>query len=104
MRTRIFDRSIRVGVTGALVAGSLLALGVSGAAAAAPCPGSSPAVLSAQIPGAALEGVTVDGQGRLYTTDLVSGRIFRVDAPGQAAVPIATVPGGAGALAWSPDG
>ncbi|WP_092805269.1 SMP-30/gluconolactonase/LRE family protein [Rhodococcus globerulus] len=104
MRTRIFDRGIRVGITGALVAGSLLALGVSGAAAAPPCPGSSPAILSAQIPGAALEGVTVDGQGRLYATDLVSGRIFRVDTPGAAAVPIATVPGGAGALAWSPDG
>ena len=104
MRTRIVDRGIRVGITGVLVAGSILALGVSGAGAAQLCPGSSPAILSAQIPGAALEGVTVDGQGRLYTTDLVSRQIFRVDAPGQAAVPIATVPGGAGALAWSPDG
>uniref|UniRef100_UPI00083472AC SMP-30/gluconolactonase/LRE family protein n=1 Tax=Aldersonia kunmingensis TaxID=408066 RepID=UPI00083472AC len=52
------------------------------------------------------EGLTVDPAGRLYVTDLIFGRVYRVDAPGAPAVPVATVPGGsgAGALAWAPDG
>jgi gluconolactonase len=96
----------------ALVGVVLAAVGLSIAGAprsvAAPvCPGAGqPPVLVARVPGAALEGLTVDPGGRLYTTDLVSGRVYRVDAPGAAAVPVATVPGGsgAGALAWAPDG
>ncbi|GAA1482926.1 hypothetical protein GCM10009624_33660 [Gordonia sinesedis] len=80
----------------------------AGPADAAPaCPGgAAPARLVGAVPGAALEGLTVDASGRLYTTDLVSGRVFRLTAPGAPAVPIATVPGGrgAGALAWTPDG
>ncbi|MFC9897467.1 SMP-30/gluconolactonase/LRE family protein [Nocardia sp. NPDC127579] len=77
------------------------------AAGAAPvCPGSGqPTVQVATVPGASLEGFTVDPLGRAFTTDVLSGRVLRIDAPGAAAVPIATVPsGGAGALAWTPDG
>lgn len=76
------------------------------AAAAAPvCQGAGqPTIPAAAVPGA-LEGLTVDQRGRAYTTDLVSGRVYRIDAPGAAPVPIATVPsGGAGALAWTPEG
>lgn len=58
----------------------------------------------AQVDGAVLEGLAVDSAGRLYTTDALSGRVYRVDAPGLPANPIATVPSGAGALAWLPDG
>lgn len=79
----------------------------SGPADAAPAcaGGAAPARLVGTVPGAALEGLTVDASGRLYTTDLVSGRVFRLDRPGAGAVPIAKVPsGGAGALAWTPDG
>ncbi|MEV5651967.1 SMP-30/gluconolactonase/LRE family protein [Nocardia sp. NPDC052254] len=74
------------------------------AAAAGICPGAGqPTVQAGSVPGA-LEGLTVDSRGRAYTTDIVTGRVFRIDAPGAAAVPIATVPsGGAGALAWTPD-
>ncbi|MFE5283709.1 SMP-30/gluconolactonase/LRE family protein [Nocardia sp. NPDC056611] len=64
-----------------------------------------PTVTVANLPGTALEGITVDPAGRAFVTDLVSGRVFRIDAPGAPAVPIARVPsGGAGALAWLPDG
>ena len=81
-------------------------IGAGSADAAVPCAGGAvPARLVGTIPGAALEGLTVDARGRLYTTDLVSGRVFRLDRPGAGAVPIAKVPsGGAGALAWAPDG
>lgn len=85
----------------------LIATATAGPAAAAPvcAGGGAPARLVGTVPGAALEGLTVDPAGRLYTTDLVSGRVFRLDAPGGPAVPIAKVPsGGAGALAWTPDG
>ncbi len=75
------------------------------AAASPVCPGAgAPPVKLAQIYGSALEGLAIDGEGRLYTTDIISGRVYRVDAPGQPAYPIATVPGGGGALAWMPDG
>ncbi|WP_194819714.1 SMP-30/gluconolactonase/LRE family protein [Nocardia sp. XZ_19_385] len=76
------------------------------ASAALVCPGGGqPAVQVAALPGTALEGLTVDARGRAFTTDLLSGRVYRIDAPGAPAVPIATVPsGGGGALAWSPDG
>ncbi|WP_405134697.1 SMP-30/gluconolactonase/LRE family protein [Nocardia sp. NBC_01388] len=74
--------------------------------AAPVCAGAGqPTVPAASVPGAALEGITVDGGGRAFVTDLVSGRVFRIDAPGAPPVPIATVPsGGGGALAWSTDG
>ena len=94
-----------------VVAASLLAVtGVvagSGTATAAPnCAGvGGKSAEVAKIPGAALEGLAVDGSGRAYVTDIVSGRVYRIDAPGQPAYPIAKVPsGGGGALAWMPDG
>lgn len=98
-----------VGVAAALtVAAGLVSAAVDAPASAAPAcaGGAAPARLVGVVPGAALEGLTVDAGGRLYTTDLVSGRVFRLDAPGARPVPVATVPGntGAGALAWTPDG
>ncbi|MCQ4119846.1 SMP-30/gluconolactonase/LRE family protein [Rhodococcus tibetensis] len=111
MHARQFGRLVRAGLGAVAAAAMLTGVGsVAGApaAAAAPvCPGAgSPPVLVGQVPGAALEGAAVDSAGRLYTTDLVTGRVFRLDAPGARAVPVATVPGGsgAGALAWTPDG
>ncbi|MEV0251236.1 hypothetical protein AB0H76_31905 [Nocardia sp. NPDC050712] len=97
----------KVGTALTAVAFAVLTTATAPAANAAPvCPGSGqPAVQVAAIPGTALEGLTVDPLGRAYTTDLFSGRVFRIDAPGAPAVPIATVPsGGGGALAWTPDG
>lgn len=103
-RMRFVNLTSRVIATAALCA-SLLALPVPNAAAAPICPGAGqPPVLVASIPGASLEGVTVDAQGRLYTTDFNTNRIYRVDRPGAPAYPIATLPGTAGALAWAPDG
>lgn len=93
-----------IGLAALAFAGAVTA--TAPAAGAAPvCPGSGQATVPvAAVPGAALEGLTVDARGRAYTTDLLSGRVFRIDAPGAPAVPIATVPGGgAGALAWTPD-
>lgn len=74
--------------------------------AAPVCAGAGqPTVTVANLPGTALEGLTVDPSGRAFVTDLLSGKVFRIDAPGAPAVPIARVPsGGAGALAWLPDG
>lgn len=93
--------------SGVAVTGALLSVITPAApAAAAPqCTGGTGARLVATVPGAALEGLTVGPDGRLYTTDVLSGRVFRIDRPGAGAVPIARVPsGGAGALAWTPDG
>ncbi|MFF3225228.1 SMP-30/gluconolactonase/LRE family protein [Nocardia suismassiliense] len=78
---------------------------VAPAAHAAPvCGGAGqPTLPAAALPGA-LEGLTVDARGRAFTTDLATGRVYRIDAPGAVPVPIATVPsGGGGALAWTPD-
>ncbi|AYF72988.1 hypothetical protein D7D52_02885 [Nocardia yunnanensis] len=74
--------------------------------AAPVCAGAGqPTFVVASLPGTALEGLTVDPAGRAFVTDLVSGQVFRIDAPGAPAVAIARVPsGGAGALAWLPDG
>ncbi|MDL9937430.1 SMP-30/gluconolactonase/LRE family protein [Gordonia sp. ABSL1-1] len=88
-------------------AGLVTAVGTAPAAAAPVCPGGgAPPRLVGTVPGAALEGLTVDGRGRLYTTDINSGRVFRLNGPGAPAIPIARVPGGsgAGALAWTPAG
>ncbi|MCX5043775.1 SMP-30/gluconolactonase/LRE family protein [Aldersonia sp. NBC_00410] len=108
MRTsRVGLRSIVSLCCGALAAAAATVISAPTVAAAPICPGAGqPPVLVARVPGAALEGLTIDPSGRLYTTDLFTGRVYRVDAPGAAAVPIATVPGGtgAGALAWAPDG
>ncbi|GAA5085386.1 SMP-30/gluconolactonase/LRE family protein [Nocardia iowensis] len=84
---------------------ALSAVAAPAANAAPVCAGAGqPAVVAAALPGA-LEGLTVDARGRAYTTDLATGRVYRIDAPGAAPVPIATVPsGGGGALAWTPDG
>ncbi|MFW0787110.1 SMP-30/gluconolactonase/LRE family protein [Gordonia sp. CPCC 206044] len=92
--------------TTALAAGLLTALTPGTAVAAPVCGGAGqPGRLVGVVPGAALEGLTVDARGRLYTTDLYTGRVYRLDAPGARAVPIARVPeGGAGALAWTRDG
>ncbi|AZG43731.1 SMP-30/gluconolactonase/LRE family protein [Gordonia insulae] len=99
----------RLGVSAAVVAltaGLLAAIGPATAGAAPTCAGAGQAPrLVGAVPGAALEGLTVDAAGRLYTTDLLTGRVFRLGAPGARAVPIARVPdGGAGALAWARDG
>ncbi|MGV9835371.1 SMP-30/gluconolactonase/LRE family protein [Nocardia niigatensis] len=96
----------------AALALSMLACGALSTFTAAPasatpvCPGAGqPTGVVASVPGAALEGLTIDHAGRAFVTDLVSGQVFRIDAPGAPAVPIAKVPsGGAGALAWLPDG
>ena len=91
---------------GTVAAGLVTAITPAIASAAPVCPGAgqAPRVVGS-VPGAALEGLTVDAGGRLYTTDLISGRVFRLSAPGAPAVPIARVPdGGAGALAWARDG
>lgn len=98
---------LRLAAATTLVAAAISIVGAPAANAAAICRGAGQApVLVARVPGAALEGVTVDPVGRLYTTDLVTGRLYRVDRPGARAVPVATVPGGSGggALAWTPDG
>jgi hypothetical protein len=98
---------LRLAVVSALVAVTVSLVSIPAASAAGICPGAGQApVLVARIPGAALEGVTVDPAGRLYATDIVTGRLYRVDRPGARAVPVATVPGGngGGALAWTPDG
>lgn len=79
---------------------------VAPVARAAPvCPGAGqPTLPVASIVGA-LEGLTVDAGGRAFTTDIATGRVFRIDAPGAPPVAIGTVPsGGGGALAWTPDG
>ncbi|OJF78254.1 hypothetical protein NS14008_02305 [Nocardia seriolae] len=84
-----------------------LSLFAAAPASAAPvCAGAvQPTFVVASLPGAALEGITVDPAGRAFVTDLVSGQVFRIDAPGAPAIPIARVPsGGAGGLAWLPDG
>ncbi|MGK2321396.1 SMP-30/gluconolactonase/LRE family protein [Gordonia rhizosphera] len=98
----------RFGVTAVLVlVWALCTTVVPATASGAPmCPGAgAPPRLVGSVPSAALEGLTVDARGRLYTTDLFSGRVFRLNTPGAPAVPIARVPdGGAGALAWTPDG
>lgn len=97
-------------IRSAVLAAALLITGtaVFGApeASAAPvCAGASAApVKVAQIGGTALEGAAVDSSGRLYTTDILSGRVYRIDAPGSPAYEIAKVSGGGGALAWMPDG
>ncbi|MGV9710166.1 SMP-30/gluconolactonase/LRE family protein [Gordonia sp. NPDC003424] len=104
---RSVSRRRRAGALAAttVAAAGLLTALTSGPAGAAPlCPGGGqPARLVGSVPGAALEGLTVDARGRLYTTDLFSGRVFRLAAPGAPAVPIATVPGAGGGLAWARD-
>ncbi|GAA4477286.1 hypothetical protein GCM10023094_19190 [Rhodococcus olei] len=105
MRRPAFTRTAALAAVGVLFAVVAAAVTAPAATAAPACPDSRSPVLVGRVPGAVLEGATVDGAGRLYVTDLVSGRVFRLDRPGAAAVPIATVPsGGAGALAWARDG
>ncbi|WP_225724596.1 MULTISPECIES: SMP-30/gluconolactonase/LRE family protein [unclassified Nocardia] len=81
-------------------------VGAAPTAGAAPiCPGAGQPTITAGVVPGALEGLTVDPQGRAYTTDLYTGRVYRFDAPGAAPVVVATVPsGGSGGLAWTPDG
>jgi gluconolactonase len=87
------------------VLAAVVATAVPTASAAPTCPDSRSPALVGRVPGAVLEGAAVDGAGRMYVTDLVSGRVFRLDRPGAPGVPVATVPsGGAGALAWARDG
>ncbi|MFE3259408.1 SMP-30/gluconolactonase/LRE family protein [Nocardia sp. NPDC059229] len=95
------------GLACAMLACAALSSFAAAPASAAPvCPGAGqPTAVVASLPGAALEGLTIDPAGRAFVADLVSGQVFRIDAPGAPAVPIAKVPsGGAGALAWLPDG
>ncbi|WP_425299874.1 SMP-30/gluconolactonase/LRE family protein [Nocardia cyriacigeorgica] len=90
----------------AVVSAAMFSTFAAGTAQAAPiCPGAGQPTSIAATVGGALEGLTVDDRGRAFTTDLTTGRVYRIDAPGAPAVPIATVPsGGAGALAWTPRG
>ncbi|QNG18036.1 hypothetical protein G4H71_03945 [Rhodococcus triatomae] len=106
MRPRLFGRRAAALATALLLSAGLAVLEAPVAQAAPVCPGAGqPPVLVATVPGGVLEGMAVDRRGRLYTTDLVTGRVYRIDAPGAPAYPIATVPdGGAGGLAWHPDG
>lgn len=97
-------RSSLTRIVGTTVVVAAAALAPAPAAAAPPCPGASPAVPVAHLPGVVIEGAAVDGAGRLYVTDLLGSRVLRVDHPGAAPVTVATVPGGAGGLAWAPDG
>ncbi|AJW43039.1 hypothetical protein NY08_5041 [Rhodococcus sp. B7740] len=99
-------RSVVTAIAAAMVVAGSVVVGSGTAVADPSCAGAGgPSAVVARIPGAALEGLTVDASGRAYVTDIVSGRVYRIDAPGQAAYPIATVPsGGGGALAWMPDG
>lgn len=74
---------------------------------AAPCASNQPAPkLVSELPGTAYEGIVVDPQGRLYATDLLTGRVYRFDRPGAAPRIITTVPTHieAGALAFMPNG
>ncbi|MFI9504403.1 SMP-30/gluconolactonase/LRE family protein [Nocardia sp. NPDC052566] len=98
---RITDRALVAAA--ALTTATMFATPTADAAPV--CAGAGqPTVVVASVPGA-LEGLTVDARGRAFTTDLVTGRVYRIDAPGAVPVPIATVPsGGGGALAWTPDG
>ncbi|TQF65525.1 SMP-30/gluconolactonase/LRE family protein [Rhodococcus spelaei] len=106
MRGIRFVRSTRIAAAGAVFVAAAVALGSPTAAAAPVCPGAGQApVLVGRAPGAVIEGAIVDGLGRLYLTDLSSGRVLRMDHPGATAVPIATVPAAmSGGLAWAPDG
>lgn len=71
-----------------------------------PCAPGQPAARLVNQTDAVIEGLAVDGQGRLYIADLRESRVLRIDAPGEPAEVLATLPepGGAGALAWQPDG
>jgi gluconolactonase len=89
---------------------ALAAIALTAPAAAAaftPCAPNRPAPrLIASVPGAIFEGAIVDATGRLYATDLVTGRVYRWAYPGATPTVLTTVPGGigAGALAFEPDG
>jgi hypothetical protein len=97
-------RKLAITLTG-LTFATAVAVAAPAADAAPICPGAGqPTATVASIAGA-LEGLTVDARGRAFTTDLTTGRVYRIDAPGATPVPIANVPsGGAGALAWTPEG
>jgi sugar lactone lactonase YvrE len=88
----------------------LLALALAAPAQAtgfAPCTPDRPAPrLIGSVPGAIFEGVIVDAKGRLYATDLATGRVYTWAYPGATPTILTTVPGGigAGALAFEPDG
>ncbi|MGW4478225.1 SMP-30/gluconolactonase/LRE family protein [Rhodococcus triatomae] len=104
MRRLAFPRIAALAATTTLLA-AVVAFAAPTASAAPACPDSRSPVVVGRVPGAVLEGAAVDGAGRMYVTDLVSGRVFRLDGPGAPAVPVATVPsGGAGGLAWARDG
>ncbi len=101
-------KRIRTAVTAVTVAavaatGAVL-VGTPAASAAPDCAAAAAPVRVGSVGGAALEGLAVDSAGRLYTTDIITGGVFRIDAPGLPAYEIARVPGGGGALAWMPDG
>jgi gluconolactonase len=100
-RVRLAPRAL------ALLAAGFAALGAftGSAAATAVCPGVNQTTRFLGHEGTSIEGAVVDNQGRLYLADLFTGNILRIDAPGDQAKVIATLPGGsAGALALLPDG
>ncbi|MFE7798036.1 SMP-30/gluconolactonase/LRE family protein [Nocardia sp. NPDC057440] len=91
-------------ILAAMTFAAVSAVAAPAASAAPVCAGAGQPTIRVGFVSGALEGLTVDARGRAYTTDLLSGRVYRIDTPGAAPVPIATVPsGGAGALAWTAD-
>lgn len=101
--------SVSRALTG-VASAALLALALTAPAQAggfAPCTPDPPAPrLIASVHGAIFEGAIVDAKGRLYATDLATGRVYKWAYPGATPTILTTVPGriGAGALAFEPDG
>jgi gluconolactonase len=105
--TLALSAAIRWSATFTALAAIALATAPAAAAAFAPCTPDPPAPhLIGSVPGAIFEGAIVDAAGRLYATDLVTGRVYRWAYPGATPTILTTVPGGigAGALAFEPDG
>lgn len=72
-------------VLATLAAAALSTVAAAPANAGPMCAGAGqPTVSVARLPGTALKGITVDPAGRAFVSDLVSGQVFRIDAPGAA--------------------
>jgi sugar lactone lactonase YvrE len=66
------------------------------------CPGAQAPRLIASVVGGLLENVLA-GPDRLYVSDVLSGHVLSLTAPGATPTTLAQVPGAAG-MAWAPDG
>ncbi|MFJ6793482.1 SMP-30/gluconolactonase/LRE family protein [Streptomyces sp. NPDC091268] len=90
----------------ALVLAAAAGLFVPGTARATPACDTSaaaPPVQVARIPDW-VESIAVDGRGRMFATAYSSGRVYRIDAPGSAPVPLTGNIGANGGIAVRPDG